>query len=154
MNSGGALIATFESGLNPDKKDFNLSCLGVSKAGDGPKDTEGAMAIGKIFSRNNFTEYLVPKGKLSHSLRETEYAMYNKGLPISSNAEVLLFNTTSHFDRTMPDDFCSHRQTPSSGASGELHWTWPVPDSALYPARSERSPGLFPDRPDNDMKAP
>ena len=115
---GGAVVATFESGLDPGKGDFAISCLGVTKANEGPKDTMGELAIGKTYNRNNYVEYLVPKGQLTKGLQETEYAMYNKGLPVKSDADVLLFNTTSYFDRTFPDYFCSHRQTPSSGKLG------------------------------------
>lgn len=116
--SGGSVVATFESGLDPDKKDFALECLGVSKTGDGPKDSKGELAIGNIYDRNNYTEYLVPIGQLAGDLEQTEHAMYGKGLPISTEAEVLLYNTTSFYDRTLPDFFCSHRQTPSSGEKG------------------------------------
>lgn len=116
--SGGSVVATFESGLEPGKRDFSIKCLGVKKTGDGPDDTQDRPAIGKTYSRNNYVEYLVPKGNLANGLKETEYTMYSKGLPVSTNAEVLLFNTTSYFDRTFPDFFCSHRQTPSSGKLG------------------------------------
>lgn len=116
--SGGSVIATFESGLDAEKKDFQLKCLGVKKVSDGPTDSKGELAIGNIYGRNNYTEYLIPTDQLAQGLDKTEHAMYAKGLPITADAEVLLYNTISYYDRTMPDFFCSHRQTPSSGERG------------------------------------
>jgi hypothetical protein len=117
--NGGAVVATFEAGLDPEKSDFAISCLGVQKKGSGPVDPEGVPAIGRIYGRNNYAEYIIPSGKLASGLNPTEHAMYAKGLPISaaSQSEVLAYNITSYFDRTY-DYFCSHRQTPSSGKEG------------------------------------
>ena len=119
VKAGGAVLATFESGLDKSKNRFMLDCLGVEKNGDGPVDAMGELARGKIYGRNNFVEYIVPSGNLAKGLNATEYVMYAKGIPVKvkNDAEVLLFNTNSHFDRTY-DYFCSHRQTPSSGKQG------------------------------------
>lgn len=118
-DSGGAVMATFESGLDKGKNDFELKCLGVKKVADGPKDIHNEFARGKIYGRNNFVEYIIPKGELAKDLVETEYAMYAKGLTVEAkaDAEILVYNTNSYFDRTY-DYFCSHRQTPSGGKQG------------------------------------
>jgi hypothetical protein len=118
-SKGGSVVATFESGLDKEKNDFELSCLGVQKVSDGPIDEEGALARGKMYGRNNFVEYIIPTGTLAQGLNSTEYTMYAKGLTVKSDAtaEVLISNTNSYFDRTY-DYFCSHRQTPSGGKSG------------------------------------
>jgi hypothetical protein len=119
IKAGGAVLATFESGLDKGKNRFILDCLGVEKNGDGPIHATGELARGKIYGRNNYVEYLIPSGDLAKGLNATEHVMYAKGLPVKpkNGAEVLLFNTNSYFDRTY-DYFCSHRQTPSSGKQG------------------------------------
>jgi len=116
LAGGGAILATFESGLSPDKSDFALKALGVAKAGDGPRDQEGQLVRGRAFSKNEYAEYIVPQGAMGKGLPHTEHVMYIKGLDVQATAgsEVLSRTVASYFDR-VPHRFCSHRQTPSSG---------------------------------------
>ncbi|MEM7129375.1 MAG: alpha-amylase family protein [Chloroflexota bacterium] len=117
--NGGSLIATFESGLSPNKEDFALSCLGVEKASDGPKDQNGNLVRGSNFTRGDYLNYLLPQGEIGAGLPPTEHAMYMRGMDVTAKAvaEILAPLIMPHFDRTW-EHFCSHRQTPSSGETG------------------------------------
>ncbi|MEM7531818.1 MAG: alpha-amylase family protein [Chloroflexota bacterium] len=116
LADGGALIASFESGLNEDKTDFATDALGVSKASDGPVDLAGNVVRGKHFGRGDYVDYLLPEGAIGQGLPPTEHAMYMRGLHVEAlaDAEVLAPHIAPYFDRTW-EHFCSHRQTPSSG---------------------------------------
>ena len=116
LDGGGKLIASFESGLTPDKSDFALPQWGVSKAGDGETDSQGQPVRGRHFRSGDYVDYLRAKKVLARGLRETEYVLYMRGLDIGANddTEILAKFVPSYFDRTWRH-FCSHRQTPSSG---------------------------------------
>lgn len=113
---GGRLIASFEAGLTPDGEDFALSAWGVRKTGDGPRDESGELVRGRNFPKGDYVDYLLAEGALARGLRQTEYVMYMRGLPIAAgeDAEVLASVVPSYFDRDWRH-FCSHRQTPSTG---------------------------------------
>jgi hypothetical protein len=119
LKSGGALIASFESGLNEAKTEFALKALGVRLAGQEVVDMEGKPARGRYYAKHDFTDYLLPKGDMGRSLAETEHAMYMKELSVAAEAgaEVLVDIISSYFDRSY-QHFCSHNQTPSSGQIG------------------------------------
>ena len=119
VTGGGALIASFESGLNAEKSAFALEALPVTKTGDGPRDRFGKLARGRQFERADYTEYIVPTGDIGRGLPPTEHAMYIRGLEVaaSAGADVLAAITPAVFDRTY-EHFCSHRQSPSSGEAG------------------------------------
>jgi hypothetical protein len=119
LAAGGALIASFESGLNGDKSEFALRPLGVTLKGEGPRDLNGHLVRGRHFAHNDYTEYLLPTDDIGSGLRETEYAMYMKGMEVQAAADsrVLARKVDAYFDRTY-EHFCSHRQTPSSGQTG------------------------------------
>lgn len=109
VKKGGALIASFASGMNLERDTFTLSTLGVSLAAG-----DAAEMRGKIFERGDYCEYLRPKELLGESIVDTEYVMYTKGMPVKTGkARVLAEGYASYFDRTY-EHFCSHRQTPSS----------------------------------------
>jgi hypothetical protein len=120
VDLGGYLLASFESGLAPDKKDFALKSLGVEKTGDGPRDSAGNLARGQHYPRNDFAEYIRPSGILGDGLPSVEHVMYARGLDVApmGGTEILMFKVESYFDRTY-QHFCSHRQTPSSGRKGQ-----------------------------------
>jgi hypothetical protein len=115
LAGGGRLIATFESGLDPDKQQFVIDALGVTKTGDGPTKN-GQLMRGVAEYRNEFAEYVVPTGEIGKGLPATEHVMYRHGLPVATqgNAQVLAGVTEPYFDRK-GTAFSSHRQTPSSG---------------------------------------
>jgi hypothetical protein len=115
LDAGGALIASFESGMNADASQFASQVLGVRIRSEGPRDLNGELVRGKFFERADYIEYILP-GQLGKGLAQTEYALYIRGMDVEAEpgSEVLAFKVSSFFDRTYKH-FCSHRQTPSSG---------------------------------------
>ena len=116
LTDGGAVIASFESGMNKEKTEFVLDVLAVQMVDEGPRDRFGELARGRHFQRGDFAEYIIPEGVIGKGLPPTEHVMYMRGMEVSANpsATILAHITPSHFDRTY-QHFCSHRQTPSSG---------------------------------------
>ena len=116
LAGGGKLIASFESGLTPDLSDFALPAWGVRKTGDGPVDGHGDLVRGRNFPKGDYVDYLRAEGALAGGLRNTDYVMYIRGLEIAAaeSTEILARIAPAYFDRTWRQ-FCSHRQTPSSG---------------------------------------
>ncbi|MFW5980456.1 MAG: alpha-amylase family protein [Halanaerobiaceae bacterium] len=116
LNSGGKIIASFESGLNPDKNGFNIKELGIELKPEQTIAEDGEPAAGRDFSGNAYTEYILPEEEIGSGLPKTEHAMYKKGLEIQvkNETEIMAQVFSSYFNRTW-EHFCSHRQTPSSG---------------------------------------
>jgi len=120
LNHGGALLASYEAGLNEQQSEFALKALGVRLTGETTLDAEGRPARGRYYAKHDFTDYLRPRGDIGRGLAETEYAMYMKELAVAAEpgAETLVDVIASYFDRSYKH-FCSHNQTPSSSrASG------------------------------------
>ena len=117
LQAGGALISSFESGMNADKSGFALDALPIALNGEGPRDRHGQLIRGREFMRGDYCEYIIPQGAIGRGLPETEHAMYIRGLDLSAaeDAETLAHITPAVFDRSY-EHFCSHRQSPSSGA--------------------------------------
>lgn len=116
LADGGKIVATFESGLSEDKKQFVLP-LAVEKTGKGPIDANGNEAVGRIYPVFDYAEYLKPQAiTIGKGLPKSELVMYIKGLPVevTSNGQVMANTISSFFNRTY-EHFYSHRQTPSSG---------------------------------------
>ncbi len=111
---GGALIASFASGMNAARNAFTLPQLGVELLSSGDADGRG-----QVFDDGSFCDYLRPGELAGNGLVDTEYVMYTRGMPVGPQADtvVLAEGYTSYFDRTY-EHFCSHRQTPSSGRTG------------------------------------
>lgn len=103
LAKGGALIVSYQSGLNVEKDDFSISALGVELVGEAP------------FS----PDFLLPEGKIGQGLPKTEHTMYFKGMQVrvTDEAEVLVQTMIPYFNRT-EETFCSHLHTPSSGKVG------------------------------------
>ncbi len=116
VDAGGALIATFASGMNAAETTFTLDELGVSLAGEGPRDPQGDLVRGKEYPSHNYAEYLLPRESLREGLPATEHVMYMRGMLVKAqpDVEVLADTVAPYFDRTYKH-FCSHRQAPSSG---------------------------------------
>ncbi|MBZ4644585.1 MAG: hypothetical protein PWR27_2035 [Petroclostridium sp.] len=116
---GGAVIASFESGLNEQKSEFGFKELGVRLKDELTCDIYGNPVKGKVFPRFDYADYIIPRGEIGKGLPETEHVMYIKGLEVEAlpGSEVLADVILSHFNRTY-EHFCSHRQTPSSGKVG------------------------------------
>ena len=100
---GGALIASYRSGLDPQGTAFATPLLGVELIGEAPYSPD----------------FLVPTGAVGRGLPETEHAMYLRGLQVRAlpDSDVLARTVVPYFDRTYKH-FCSHRHTPSSGQVG------------------------------------
>jgi hypothetical protein len=113
---GGAIIASFASGMDAEQTRFNLEELGVHIAGEGPRDSEGNLVRGRQYPGNAYLEYLVPRDPIAQHLPQIEHAMYMRGMEVAPavGTEVLADVVSSYFDRSYKT-FCSHRQTPSSG---------------------------------------
>ena len=103
LAKGGAVLASYQSGLNEEKTAFNLPSLGVSLKGPAP------------FS----PDFIIPRGDIGKGLPETEHVMYLQGMEVVAEAgtEVLAEVAVPYFNRTYKH-FCSHRHTPSSGKVG------------------------------------
>ena len=111
--AGGAILASFASGMGRERERFTLDALGVRLTeGDAPEQR------GVLHKHGDYCEYVRPGG-LVDGLADTEYVMYAKGMPVAlgADAETLADGTRSYFNRTYRH-FCSHRQTPSSGEKG------------------------------------
>ncbi|CAK4814232.1 unnamed protein product [Aphanomyces euteiches] len=102
VKGGGSVIASFESGLSPDRSSL-APFLGVTFKGIAP------------FS----PDYLIPSGAIGEGLPLTEHVMYLGGLEVEAGAdsEVLASVNVPYFNRTW-EHFSSHKHTPSSGKLG------------------------------------
>jgi len=116
---GGSVLATFESGLNEDKTEFNLKGLGVKVKDKLTCDIYGNQVKGNVYERNDYADYIFPKGEIGKGLPETEHVMYIKGLEVDAlpGSEVLAKVVLPFFNRTY-EHFSSHRQASSSGITG------------------------------------
>lgn len=118
MSGGGAVIVSFASGMNAERTAFALDELGVTLAGEGPRDPTGALVRGKEYPAHHYAEYLVPREALAQDLPRTEHVMYMRGMLVKAvddgEVETLADVVAPYFDRTYKH-FCSHRQAPSSG---------------------------------------
>jgi hypothetical protein len=103
LSAGGAIIASYRSGLDDAGRQFALPGWPVQLVGDAP------------FS----PDFIVPAGELAEGLPQTPLVMYLRGLEVTpaARAEVLAQVQAPYFNRTW-EHFCSHRHTPSSGKVG------------------------------------
>jgi hypothetical protein len=116
LAQGGALIASFESGLNPEKTDFSLGALGVTLRNNGERDREGQLVRGRNYPMGDYVDYLRPRVAIGDGVPLVDHVMYLRGVDVAASAtsETLADRVASYFDRDYRH-FCSHRQTPSSG---------------------------------------
>lgn len=119
LDNGGSIIATFESGLNEEKSEFALERLGVRVKDRLTCDIYGEPVKGKIYDRNDYADYILPKGEIAKGMQETEHVMYIKGLEVEAlpGSQILANAILPYFDRTYKH-FSSHRQASSSGKVG------------------------------------
>ena len=119
LESGGAIIASFESGMNADKDAFAWNAVGISLIDEGPRDSENQLVRGRYYPRHDFVEYVLPQGDIGRGLAPTEHAMYLRGMSVSANdgTETLVSVIPAHFDRRF-QHFHSHKQAPSTGRPG------------------------------------
>jgi hypothetical protein len=97
---GGALLASYHSGLSEAKDGFALDVLGVRLKGRAPYSPD----------------FLLPGPELGKGLPQAEHVMYLEGLEVEpiGGAQTLAQVNAPYFNRTW-EHFFSHRQTPSSG---------------------------------------
>lgn len=119
INDGGAVIASFESGMEEDGDGFKLSQFGVQVKNTLTCDIHGVPVKGKVFDRAAYADYILPRGDIGKGIPETEHVMYIKGLEVDAlrESEVLANVILPFFPRTYKH-FSSHRQAPSSGKVG------------------------------------
>lgn len=100
LQAGGSLLASYYSGLNPQRTEFATHLLGVTC--DGPA--------------RDHTSFLVPLHDLKEELPAHAYVMYMQGLAVTprANAKVLAKTEVPYFNRSWRH-FCSHLHTPNSG---------------------------------------
>lgn len=98
--NGGALIASYKSGMNLEGTRFMLESLGVTPVGEAPYSPD----------------FLLPEGEIGKGLPPTEHVMYSRGMQIEPlpGTEVLAQTIRPYFNRTYKH-FCSHQHTPSAG---------------------------------------
>lgn len=115
LADGGAVIASFRSGLNEDGQ-FALDKFGVELKETQTTDREGEYVSGKSYPHNDYVDYIFPEDLIAKELPVTEHAMYMKGLEVEARegTQVLAKVMASYFNRNYRH-FCSHRQAPSSG---------------------------------------
>lgn len=102
VDQGGGLLASYESGLNPEGSEFALRSLGLKLIGDAPYSPD----------------FLVPNGPVGAGLASVEHVMYQPGKRVElAGAQELVQTIVPYFNRTW-EHFCSHRHTPSSGKYG------------------------------------
>ncbi|HHX02515.1 MAG TPA: beta-galactosidase [Firmicutes bacterium] len=118
LAGGGKLIASAFSGLDADNSEFKLKSLGVKLRQPLKRDGSGELVAGKRMERNDYAEYILPKGAIGKGLPDTEHVMYLKGVEVTAagDAEVLVDTIASYFDRSW-EHFCSHQHTPASGTT-------------------------------------
>jgi hypothetical protein len=103
VRQGGALIASYHSGLSPDHTDFASDIFGLQLKGEAPYSPDFLKLDGS---------------GIGAGLPETELVMYQKGMEVATNdARPLLMANVPYFNRTW-EHFSSHRHTPSAGKEG------------------------------------
>ncbi len=100
---GGAIIASYRSGLNLAGDQFASPLFGIELVGEAPYSPD----------------FLAPDGSgLGAGLPATELVMYMQGMEVeATTAEALLMANVPYFNRTW-EHFSSHRHTPSTGREG------------------------------------
>lgn len=102
IKNGGKILATGKSGLNEEKNEMILKCLGVEYVGEAPY----------------FTDYIMPNEIIGKSLPKTEHVMYLQGEHVTvTTGTVLMDAYIPYFNRSW-QHFCSHLHTPSSHEKG------------------------------------
>lgn len=103
LSEGGALIASFRSGLDTGGTHFALPSLGVRLVGNAPYSPD----------------FLLPNETFGTSLPPTEHVVYLRGLQVEAltGTQVLAQTLVPYFNRDFRH-FCSHQHTPSTHEVG------------------------------------
>ncbi len=99
IEQGGAIIASYKSGLDPQQQAFNLPELGVRYIGPAP-----------------YAPDFIVAEKLGGSRPHTPQVMYAQGLQVAAEegTQILSSMVQPYFNRSWRH-FCSHRHTPPAG---------------------------------------
>jgi hypothetical protein len=100
LAQGGAIIASYHSGLDPETGGFFSDIFGVEEIGEAPYSPD----------------FIVPTDRIGSKLPRTGHVMYKKGFEVRATAsgDILASTEVPYFNRTWKH-FCSHAHTPSSG---------------------------------------
>jgi hypothetical protein len=99
---GGALIASYHSGLHPSGDGFTLSALNLNDLGEAPYSPDFIVAKDLGGSRPQAGQVMYDRGR--------RVAPLDRSLGLADMIQ-------PYFNRTW-EHFCSHRHTPSAGAPG------------------------------------
>ena len=96
--SGGCILASYKSGLNPSGEAFSLSEFGVDYISDAPY----------------CPDFIVPRSELGYKLSNTEYVMYERGIKVAvkSGSLILCDIKRPYFNRE-GNLYCSHLHAPA-----------------------------------------
>jgi hypothetical protein len=103
LDQGGAVVASFESGLDSEKRQFMLKSMGARYIGEASYNPD----------------FIIPKGEIGKGLPETEHVMYLRGTRVEpvDGGQVLMETAIPVFNRSY-EHFSSHLHAPSSGKIG------------------------------------
>lgn len=115
IEKGGKVLASFMAGANDEQDEFILP-LGVTMKEQLTLGVDGKPVRGILDMRNDYSDYIRPKGVMGNGLDEVDYVMYTKGNEVVADqgSEVLGHIIKPPFYREMKN-YCSHMQTPSYG---------------------------------------
>lgn len=99
IQKGGKVIASCQSGLSPDQKEFLCKELAVSYKGEAPYSPD----------------FIAPKGHLAKEMEAAEHVMYDRGTWVEAkeHADFIQLATRPVFNRSF-EHFCSHLHSPSA----------------------------------------
>lgn len=112
--SGGKIMATFESGLNIAKDKVILKELGIKLQKNPLLTKTGQLARGRVYSRNEYADYILCKDELSEGVYKIPQCMYVKGTQVNLTKGKILANVVEPLFYRTGEHFCSHRQAPVS----------------------------------------
>ena len=99
VDGGGAILASYASGLEPGGERFVLDTLGVQLLGEADYSPD----------------FIVPGSGIGAALPEAPHVMYSRGMKVAATTGQTLCDVQRpYFERTWRH-FCSHRHTPSAG---------------------------------------
>lgn len=102
LAQGGKLLASGTSGLDPEKKDFSLTKMGIRYIGPAPYSPD----------------FILPNQQMGKNLPATEHVMYLRGQQVeTTSGQIIMETCIPYFNRTW-EHFCSHLHTPSSHQTG------------------------------------
>lgn len=116
---GGAIIMSFESGLEPGNDTFARPEWGLEVLSEGPRDDKGLLARGRHYERHDFAQYVRVGSQLQNKFGPCEHPIYLHGMDVSSRADVeRLGDFIRPFFNRSYKHYMSHLQAPSSGDVG------------------------------------